>query len=82
MAPIVYRFLPASPEKARFLDPEEALVAKARAMRQVGEAIRVGRIVWSDIGATLADAKAWLTAASMASKSSTDMSVGGLPTAD
>ncbi|KAL8678474.1 MAG: hypothetical protein Q9186_005178 [Xanthomendoza sp. 1 TL-2023] len=62
MAPIVYRFLPVSPEKARFLDSEEALVAKARGVRQVGDQIRVGGIVWSDIGATLADAKAWFTA--------------------
>ncbi|KAL8818943.1 MAG: hypothetical protein Q9223_002532 [Gallowayella weberi] len=75
MAPIVYRFLPASPEKARFLNPEEALVAKARAMRQVGDGVRVGSIVWSDIGATLADAKAWFTAASWATKFSTDMSI-------
>lgn len=62
MAPIAYRFLPVSPEKARFLNEEEALVAKARGVRQVGDGTRVGGIVWSDIGATLADAKAWFTA--------------------
>ncbi|KAL8707525.1 MAG: hypothetical protein Q9220_007467 [cf. Caloplaca sp. 1 TL-2023] len=62
MAAVAYRFLPVSPDKARFLTEEEALVAKARGVRQVGDIGRVGGIVWKDIGATLLDAKAWFTA--------------------
>lgn len=62
MAAVAYRFLPVSPDKARFLTEEEALVAKARGVRQVGDVARVGGIVWKDIGATLLDAKAWFTA--------------------
>ncbi|KAI4263776.1 MAG: hypothetical protein L6R42_001084 [Xanthoria sp. 1 TBL-2021] len=64
MAAVAYRFLPVSPEQARFLNQEEALVAKARGVRQVGDVTRVGGIVWRDIGATLIDAKAWITAVS------------------
>ncbi|KAL8675040.1 MAG: hypothetical protein Q9168_000523 [Polycauliona sp. 1 TL-2023] len=62
MAAVAYRFLPPSPEKARFLNHEEVLIAKARGVRQVGNVARVGGIVWGDIGATLIDAKAWFTA--------------------
>ncbi|KAI4281417.1 MAG: hypothetical protein L6R38_003718 [Xanthoria sp. 2 TBL-2021] len=62
MAAVAYRFLPVSPEQARFLNQEEALVAKARGVRQVGDVARVGGIVWRDIGATLIDAKPWITA--------------------
>lgn len=64
MAAAAYRFLPVSPDKARFLTEEEALVAKARGVRQVGDTARIGGIVWKDIGATLLDAKAWFTAVS------------------
>lgn len=62
MAAVAYSFLPVSPDKARFLTEEEALVARARAVRQVGDVERVGGIVWKDIRATLIDAKAWFTA--------------------
>ncbi len=64
MAAVAYRFLPVSPEKARFLTEEEALVAKARGVRQVGDTTRIGGIVWKDVAATLFDAKAWFTAVS------------------
>ena len=64
MAPTAYFFLPDSPEKARFLNEEEKLVAKARGVRQVGEVSRVGGIVWKDITAALLDAKCWFTAVS------------------
>ncbi|KAL8642357.1 MAG: hypothetical protein Q9228_000942 [Teloschistes exilis] len=64
MAAVAYRFLPASPDKARFLTHEETLVAKARGVRQVGDVERIGGIVWRDIGAVLIDPKAWLTAGS------------------
>lgn len=62
MAPVTFFFLPDSPEKARFLNEEEKLVAKARGVRQVGKAARVGGIVWKDIGLALLDAKCWFTA--------------------
>lgn len=62
MAAVAYRFLPVSPEKARFLTEEEALIAKARGVRQVGDTVRLGGIVWKDVVATLLDAKAWFTA--------------------
>ncbi|CAO1597323.1 hypothetical protein XANCAGTX0491_001137 [Xanthoria calcicola] len=62
MAAVAYRFLPVSPEQARFLNQEEALVVKARGVRQVGDVSRIGGIDWRDIGATLIDAKAWITA--------------------
>ncbi|KAI4101193.1 MAG: hypothetical protein L6R37_005043 [Teloschistes peruensis] len=62
MAAVAYRFLPASPDKARFLTHEETLVAKARGVRQVGDVERIGGIVWRDIGAVLIDPKAWFTA--------------------
>ncbi|KAL8667507.1 MAG: hypothetical protein Q9202_000723 [Teloschistes flavicans] len=62
MAAVAYRFLPASPEQARFLTHEETLVAKARGVRQVGDIKRIGGIVWRDIGAALIDPKAWFTA--------------------
>ncbi|PQE27457.1 hypothetical protein CJF31_00009080 [Rutstroemia sp. NJR-2017a BVV2] len=60
-----YFILPDSPEKARFLNEEEKLVAKARGVRQVGaeeEEHRVGRISFADIGAALIDPKNYLTA--------------------
>ncbi|KAL8738740.1 MAG: hypothetical protein Q9181_000495 [Wetmoreana brouardii] len=62
MAAVAYFFLPVSPDKARFLTKEEAMIAKARGVRQVGDAERIGGIVWKDIGATLLDPKAWFTA--------------------
>lgn len=61
MAAVAFFFLPDSPAQARFLTEEEKLVAKARGVSQVGTTERIGGIVWSDIGATLLDPKAWLT---------------------
>ncbi|KAL8691371.1 MAG: hypothetical protein Q9218_003391 [Villophora microphyllina] len=66
MAAIAYRFLPISPEKARFLTHEEALVARARGVRQVGDVVRIGGIVWRDIPAVVVDPKAWFTARQLA----------------
>lgn len=45
-------FMPDSPEKARFLNEEEKEVAKARALRQVGQegAERVGSINFKEVG--------------------------------
>ena len=64
MALVAYFFLPDSPEKARFLNEEEKLIAKARGVRQIGEVGRVGGIVWKDIIAALLDVKCWFTAVS------------------
>lgn len=58
IAGVVWFFFPDSPEKARFLNEDDKATARARGVRQVGhESDRVGRIVWSDIGAALLDAK-------------------------
>lgn len=62
MAAVAFIFLPDAPDKARFLNEQEKLVAKARGVRQVGDAKRVGGIVWKDVGAALLDAKCWFTA--------------------
>ncbi|KAI9733920.1 MAG: hypothetical protein M1834_002575 [Cirrosporium novae-zelandiae] len=62
MAPVAFFFLPNKPEDARFLNEEEKEIAQARGVRQVGDAVRIGGIVWKDIGLTFLDAKAWFTA--------------------
>jgi MFS family permease len=66
MAFVAFRFMPDSPERARFLDAEEKEVARARAIRQVGQegAKRVGTISFKDVGEALLDIKNWLTAVS------------------
>ena len=64
MATVAHFFLPVSPEQARFLTRKEALIAKARGVRQVGDIERVGGVVWRDIGATFLDLKSWLPAVS------------------
>lgn len=62
MVPVAYFFLPDTPEKARFLTEEERAVARSRGVRQVGEKVRVGGIVWKEVGAALLDVKCWFTA--------------------
>ena len=62
MVPIVFFFLPDSPDSARFLTAEEKRIAKARGVRQVGDGPRVGGIVWKDVLAALLDVKNFLTA--------------------
>jgi MFS family permease len=59
MGAVAWRFLPDNPEKARFLTPEEKVIAKARGVRQVGadETYRVGHIQWADIPAAFLDLK-------------------------
>jgi sugar phosphate permease len=66
LAFVAWFFLPDSPEKARFLDTEEKEVARARAIRQVGQEgiTRVGGISFKEVGAALLDIKNWLTAVS------------------
>jgi MFS family permease len=64
---VAFFFMPDSPEKARFLNDDEKEVAKARAIRQVGEehASRFGGLVFKDILLALLDIKNWLTAVSV-----------------
>lgn len=62
MAPVAYFFLPDTPEKARFLTTEEKRIALQRGVRQAGKEKRIGSLNFSDVGRTLLDPKAWLTA--------------------
>jgi len=62
MAPVAYFFLPDTPDKARFLNEEEKVIAKARGVRQVGGVKRVGGIVWKEVRAAHLDLKCWFTA--------------------
>jgi MFS family permease len=70
MAPVAFYFLPDSPSQSRFLDDDEKEGAKMRALRQVGHIERTGSLDWKDVGATLLDLKAWITAVSLASYNS------------
>ena len=62
MAPIAWFFIPDSPDKARFLSPEEKVIVKSRAVRQTGEdaSTRVGSLNSKQLAVTLIDTKAWL----------------------
>jgi len=64
VASAAFFLLPDSPDKLSTLTPEEKLIAKARGVRQVGEAStkRVGHISWPDVLAAILDLKNWLTA--------------------
>ncbi|KAF7172483.1 hypothetical protein CNMCM6106_006673 [Aspergillus hiratsukae] len=64
LAVVSFFFLPDSPDTARFLTQEERDVAKARAIRQVGEdgAARIGGIKFKEIGDALMDPKNWFVA--------------------
>lgn len=64
LAVVSFFFLPDSPDTARFLTQEERDVAKARAIRQVGEdgAARIGSIKFKEIGEALVDPKNWFVA--------------------
>ena len=73
MAPVAFFFLPDSPDRARFLNEEEKLVARARGVRQVGSEKRVGGVVWKDVGAALLDPKCWFTAVSKSSNATEPM---------
>jgi MFS family permease len=61
-AVLAWFYLPDHPSTARFLTDEEKEVARARALRQSGEHVVVHNIDWKDVGRTLLDAKAWITA--------------------
>jgi len=70
MSAVAFIYLPDSPDKARFLNEEERLIAKARGVRQAGTADRVGGVVWKDVAAALLDLKCWFTAVRFAVRSS------------
>lgn len=59
MAAVTWVYLPDSPDKAKFLTPEEKDLARARGVRQVGAgaAHRIGHIAWGDIAPALWDIK-------------------------
>lgn len=63
-APLAWFFLPDGPTKARFLTEEEKEVARARVIRQHGHVEETNKINFREIGQTLCDLKAWLTAVS------------------
>lgn len=65
MAAVAFFFLPDSPEKARFLTPEEKAVAKARGVSQAGTGPRVGSINFKELLEGLADIKGWVLGLSM-----------------
>ncbi|KAK9350017.1 major facilitator superfamily domain-containing protein [Lipomyces doorenjongii] len=64
LAFVAYFFLADSPQKARFLTEEEKDVARARAIRQVGQESesRVGSVSFRDAVEAVMDPKNWLTA--------------------
>lgn len=67
MVPVTFFFLPDSPATARFLTEDEKVIARARGVRQTGDAspdAHHGGLSIKDIGRTLIDAKAWFTAVS------------------
>jgi hypothetical protein len=66
MAPVVFFFIPDSPDKARFLNSEDKKVVKSRAMHQVGTEpiLRLGGLNIKELGLTLLDYKAWFVAVS------------------
>lgn len=64
MAGLAFLFIPDSPDTAKFLNEEERLVAKARALRQTGSdgRERIGSVNFKEVGQALLDVKNWLTA--------------------
>ena len=62
MAGVAFLYLPDSPVHIKALTEEELALAKSRGVRQVGEVERVGGIDFKDMGRTLLDLKAWMTA--------------------
>ncbi|CAJ2504697.1 Uu.00g120910.m01.CDS01 [Anthostomella pinea] len=62
LAFIAYRYLPDSPDTARFLRPGEREVAKNRAIQQTGSegASRIGHVNFKDIVMSLMDIKTWI----------------------
>lgn len=62
MSAVAFFYVPDSPEKAKFLNEEEKLGAKARGVRQAGTSERLGGVIWKDVGAALLDLKCWFTA--------------------
>jgi retrograde regulation protein 2 len=61
-AALAWFYLPDNPSTAKFLTEEEKEVARARGLRRTGESEKARGIVWKELGLTLLDAKAWITA--------------------
>lgn len=64
MTPIAFFFMPDTPQQARFLNTDEKKLAVARGVRQTGSERKIGNINLADLGKTVLDLKAWLTAVS------------------
>jgi len=62
MVPFAWRFIPDSPDKARFLSEDERRIVKSRAVRQVGVVERTGGLNMKEFGMALVDFKAWFNA--------------------
>lgn len=62
MAPIAWYFIPDSPDKAAFMNHQEKMIARARAVRQTGTSERLGSINVKQLAQTLLDLKAWCLA--------------------
>ncbi|KAL8820591.1 MAG: hypothetical protein Q9191_007483 [Dirinaria sp. TL-2023a] len=62
MVPFAYLFIPDSPDRAKFLSPEEKEIARARAIRQTGMSERLGSVDVRQLAKTLFDLKAWCNA--------------------
>jgi hypothetical protein len=60
MAVVTWFFLPDSPDTARFLNDEEKRGARARGIRQAGNAERVGGVDVKELVRGLLDVKAWI----------------------
>lgn len=60
MAFVAYRYMPDSPDSARFLDSDEKRVARARAVRQTDGVEETGGVNLREAFMALADLKTWL----------------------
>lgn len=62
MVPFAWFFIPDSPNRARFLNPEEKQIVRARTARQIGVAERKSSLSLKEFGMALLDFKAWFNA--------------------
>ena len=62
LAFVAFRYIPDSPDTARFLTQEEKEVARARAIQQTGSTgtARIGHINFRDVLMALRDVKTWI----------------------
>ncbi len=62
LAPIAFFFIPDSPGKARFLNPEERAIVRSRTLRQTGTSERVGGLNLKELAQTSNDVNLWCNA--------------------